>query len=137
MIVIPILGWVFYCKDESVFLDKNDKVGKWMYFFSDVDFAAEMCKKAVEENVVSQAKHVDDETGVACFYLNCDDEEEHKKVITFFMENKLVPITKSGKLKNISFKLNSQTRAGEYGNGYKAMVKLEDFIDLRTGKWIR
>lgn len=32
-----------------------------------------MSLKAVDENVVGEAKYTDDETGVACFYLNIDD----------------------------------------------------------------
>ena len=49
MEIIPEFGWIFYCGDMSEL--KRDKCGKWMYFFSDVDFAAEMCEKAVKENV--------------------------------------------------------------------------------------
>ena len=61
----------------------------------------------------------------------------HKKVIAFFLENDLVRRTKSGKLYNISFKLDVQTIAGQYQNDFKAAVKLADFVDLTTGKWLR
>ena len=51
------------------------------------------------------------------------------------MENNLIQKTKAGKLFNISFKLDDQTRAGEYGADFKSEIKLADFIDLYTGEW--
>ena len=44
--------------------------------------------------------------------------------------------TKSGKLFNISFKLDDQTRAGAYGDDFKAELKLESLMDLKTGEWL-
>ena len=36
----------------------------------------------------------------------------------------------------ISFKLDQQTLADQYGEDFKAEIKLEQFIDLYTGDWI-
>ncbi|MVX64394.1 hypothetical protein GKZ28_11900 [Clostridium chromiireducens] len=134
MEIIQRYGWVYYVGDNNQF-DSN-KVGKWMYFFKDKKFVAEICEDAVKKNIINQSKHSDEETGVACFYLNCDDIETHKKILSYFIENNLIQRTKSGRLYNISFKLNTQTSAGEYGDEFKSEIKLSKFIDLDTGKWM-
>ena len=106
-----------------------------MYFFNDKTFAASICQKAVKGGVVQEAKHSNAERGVACFYIEYDDVQAHKRVLQFMLENNLIQKTKAGKLFNISFKLDDQTRAGEYGADFKAEIKLADFIDLYTGEW--
>ena len=75
-------------------------------------------------------------TGVACFYQEYDDIYRHKKIISFMIENDLIKRTKSGRYYNNSFKLDLQTRAGEYGPEFKGSIHLADFIDLDSGKWI-
>lgn len=134
METIKKFGWVYYTGDDN-YLDK-DKCGKWMYFFEDKKFVAKICENSIKMNVVKTSKHTDDEKGVACFYLHYDDVDTHKKVITYFMENNLIRKTKSGKLYNISFKLDNQTRAGEYGDEFKSDIKLSNFVDLDTGEWL-
>lgn len=134
MEIIKQGGWIYYCAD-NLQLFNNDKIGKWMYFFDDKKFITKICKDIVEMNIVSESKHTDAETGVACFYLNCDDIQTHKKIISYFMENNLIRKTKKGRLYNIAFKLNKQTNAREYGNDFKAKITLSDFIDLSTGNW--
>lgn len=134
MEIIEKYGWIYYLGDD-VQLDR-DKCGKWMYFFSDKKFVAKICEDAVKKNIVKELKHTDDETGVACFYLNCDDIDTHKKIILYFIENNLISRTKSGRLYNISFKLDNQTRAGEYGDEFKSDIKLSNFVNLNTGEWI-
>ena len=142
---IEARGWVFYVDTEKEPSLHTPYVGKWMYFFDAAgsSFADEICKKAVESGVVAEAKRTDDRmlpiqgTGVCCFYCNGNDIAAHKKVIAFFLENDLVRRTKSGKLYNISFKLDAQTIAGQYQDDFKAAVKLADFVDLITGKWLR
>ena len=57
-------------------------------------------------------------------------------MIAFMLEHGLVRKTKSGKLYNIGFKLDDQTRAGEYGTGFKARITLSDFVDLETGEFL-
>src|SRR5699024_5176376 len=92
--------WVWYTEDNKK--SNNDNIGKWMYFFSDYQFVSEICKKAIANKVVEICKHTsNEETGVACFYLNRDDNKGHRRVIKFFLDNNLIKRTKSGKLTNI------------------------------------
>ena len=132
--IMPLGGWLFYVSEEAKTLNR-EKCGKWMYFFDDRDFAAKICNDAVNTNVCVEAKHSDDANGVCCFYLNGDDIAAHKRVIQFFLDNNLIKRTKNGKLYNISFKYDNQTRNGEYGEDFVGSIKLEDFIDLNTGSW--
>lgn len=134
MEVINYGPWVYYIEGRPIF--DEHKVGKWMYFFKDRERVAGLCEKAVKEGIVLEAKHSDAEEGVSCFYLECDDMETHKKVIQFFLDNDMIQKTKAGKLYNISFKLDDQTRAGEYGDEFTSNIKLEQFLDLVTGEWI-
>ena len=139
MKIIDVLGWRHFVSDDTA-LD-NDKVGKWMYFFRGLEgqqFAEEMCRKAVKDGVVAAAKRGDNPAdGVACFYLNCDDEAAHKRIISFLIEHNMIRRTKAGKLYDISFKLDQQTLAGEYGEDFQPVIKLSTFINLYTGEWIR
>lgn len=137
-------GWVFYLNPETEPSLHTPYSGKWMYFFdtAGASFADEICKKAVADGVVAEAKHTDDmmlmfrPSGVCCFYCNGNDIAAHKKIISFFLKNNLVQRTKSGKLYNISFKFDVQTRAGDYQDDFKAAIKLADFVDLTTGEWL-
>lgn len=131
---VQLGGWVFYLSPDHAEIDR-DKCGKWMYYFGDKEKAERVCEKAINEGVVKECKHSDKETGVACFYLNGDDVEGHKKVIQFFIDNDLIRRTKTGKLYNISFKFDKQTNNGEYGKDFEGIIKLEEFIDLNTRKW--
>jgi len=133
MRIINLGPLVFYIEGKPQF--DEHKVGKWMYFFKDKERVAGLCKAAVEQGIVLEAKHGDAPDGVSCFYLKCDDMESHKKVIQFFLDNDMIQKTKTGKLYNISFKLDDQTRAGEYGEMFKSEIKLEQFLDLYTGEW--
>lgn len=133
-------GWYWYFTDKAKLLDEH-KCGKWMYFFSDQKFAMEMCEKAIAENACYECKCTDMKktgvpTGVICFYLNGDDIENHHRIIQFMLDNRLIQKTKAGKLYNISFKYDDQTRDGEYGADFQGTIKLSQFIDLNTGEWI-
>ena len=121
MYIVDISGWTYYAGNQRG-IDR-EKVGKWMFFFHNREFVSEICKRAVETNVVVTAKHTNADSGVACFYLNCDDMDGHRKVIQFFLDNGLIRKTKTGKFFNISFKLDRQTDAGEYGKNYKSNIK--------------
>lgn len=132
---LPFGGWIFYLNGKENSLDKH-KCGKWMYFFNDKKFAACVCENAVVNNICVESKHKDADEGVCCFYLNCDDVEGHKRVLKYFLENDLIRKTKTGKLYNISFKLDAQTDAGLYGQDFQSDIKLEQFIDLKTGEFI-
>lgn len=135
MKVIKTDAWVFYMGDDAKELTE-DKCGKWMYFFDNLSFVSDICKKAVQNKIVREAKHNNSECGVSCFYVNCDEVENHKKIITFFLENGLIKKTKAGKYYNISYKKDQQTLNGEYGENFKAVIKLSDFLDLNTGEWV-
>ena len=74
--------------------------------------------------------------GVICFYLNGDDIDNHRRVIEFMINNELITKKKTGRYYNNSFKFDSQTIAGEYGADFEGKIKLEKFIDLKTGAWI-
>ena len=133
-------GWFWYLTDQANLLDEH-KCGKWMYFFKDQAFAMDLCEKAIAEHICYECKCTDmemthAETGVVCFYLNGDDIENHRRVIRFMMDNKLIQRTKTGRLYNLSFKFDDQTRAGEYGEGFEGTIKLAQFVDLNTGEWI-
>lgn len=134
MQVLNLGPWVFYIEDKPEF--DSHKVEKRIYFFKDYDRASELCRRAVEEGIVLEAKHSNAGDGVSCFYLECDDMDRHKKVIQFFLDNGMIQKTKSGRLYNISFKLDAQTRAREYGEGYNGNIMLEQFLDLQTGEWL-
>lgn len=134
------LGWYWFLSGEENLLD-HKKCGKWMHFFNNQTFAQEICQKAIDEKICYECKCTDmEETGtgkgVICFYLNGDDIENHKRVIQFMIDNNLIEKTKTGKFHNISFKFDSQTRSGEYGDKFEGKIKLEQFIDLQTGKWL-
>ena len=133
-------GWHWYATDNAEKIDP-EKGGKWMHFFSDEVFARIACERAIEEGVCDSCKCTDTAatgtaTGVICFYLNADDIDGHKRAIEFMLQNNMIQKTKTGKLYNISFKLNSQTRAHEYGDDYKGKITLDRFVDLKTGEWI-
>ena len=134
MQIVKQFGWGYYVGETATQLEKH-KCGKWMYFFNDIEFARLICHKAVQTCVVSESKHSDASEGVCCFYSNCDDFEAHKRTISFFISHDLIRRTKTGKYYNISFKLDDQTRAGEYGELFRSDIKLERFIDLSTGEW--
>lgn len=131
---IKQFGWVYYLADHTN-LDTH-KTGKWMYFFNDGLFVSKLCEDAVRNNIVVESKHTDGEEGVACFYLNHDDIDAHKRTINFFLDNNLIRRTKAGKLYDISFKFDDQTRAGEYGDAFQSDIKLSRFINLSSGEWI-
>lgn len=96
--------WIFFTNENSKCLD-NLKMGKWMVYFSESsrEYIKEMCEKAVNENVVPEAK-VATNGDVACFYLNIDEIEYHRKCIIFMLENNLIRKTKAGRYYNVSFK---------------------------------
>ena len=139
-------GWEFYADISRQNELRRDVCGKWMYFIDDspgsFEFAQKVCEEAVKTGVVIEAKHTEYQmlrmvkTGVCCFYCNGNDNDAHKRVLSFFLKNNMIKKTKSGKLYNISFKYDEQTRNCEYGDDFKAEIKLEQFVDLNTGKML-
>ena len=137
---LEALGWYWYLSEDAETKLIPSKCGKWMHFFEDQEFARKICRKAIEEGVCYECKcRILDSrniTGVICFYLNGDDVENHRRVISFMLRNDLIPRTQYGRYHNLSFKYDSQTQAGEYGDSYKGKIKLSDFINLYSGEWI-
>lgn len=118
-----------------------------MFFFSPFKTALmdDIVGTAVLDGVVVEAKYSNPETliaagskqGVCWIYLNGNDRESHKRVLSYMLENGLIRKTKTGKLYNISFKFDSETYAGKYkGSGFYGKIKLADFVDLKTGEFI-
>lgn len=128
-------GWNFYINPEAALFDR-EKCGKWMIFCKDPDFVRQICRAAVADGAVAESKWRSDMKSVACvFYVNGDDRAAHKRVIRYFLEHDLIPKTKNGRLYNISFKFDCQTRANEYGEAFHPKITLADFLDLETGAW--
>lgn len=148
MNIFSNIAWTYYVGNDSIY--DQHKVGKWMYFFDsnyDLNRISKLCLEAVEKGIVQQSKHTNfdsfglnphgnSNSGVCCFYLNCDDIEGHKKLIQYFIDNDMIRKTKSGRFYNNSFKLDDNTRAGQYGTDFNGAIKLAQFIDLNTGEWI-
>lgn len=116
--------WVYYVSENHTEEKYDpDKVGKWMYFFYNRDFVDRVCSEAVERKIVNSAKYSNDIKGVACFYINGDDLVAHKRVLNYFFEKHLIPKGKYSKL-------------GKYGKDFHARIRLSDFVDLETGRWL-
>ena len=138
-------AWVFYLDtDREPELANN--CGKWMYFFDSsresASFVEKICEQIVRDGAAIESKHSNRDavriqgSGVCCFYCNGHNIEAHKKIIRFLLDNNMVRITKSGKLTNISFKYDEQTRDNEYGAEFKPKIQLSHFVNLKTGEWL-
>ena len=136
--------WVFYIDHEALPALSYERVGKWMYRTYDLAEADRVCEEIVASGIVAEAKHSTraqmlvggHPTAVCCFYLNGDDIEAHRRVLSFMLEHGLVWRTRTGRLYDIPFKFDDQTRAGEYGASFHARITLSDFVDLATGSFI-
>lgn len=138
-IIADGFGWLYFLNDEdSEYAQKHgDDIGKWMWFFNDLSQASYNCSLAVATNVVTQAKCTYPliRDGVCCLYCGFLDFDRHIKILQFMMDNNLIRKTKTGKLYNISFKLDSDTRKKRYGKAFNPLLKLKYFINLDTGKF--
>ena len=139
-----VIKWFYYRSKNIPETEDTKNFGKWMFFFDKEKKGKEtieLCKKAVKEGVVEVCKHteclIDKEgTGVCCFYCDKDDMSSHKRILKFFLDNNLIPLTKDLKLYNISFKLNEETRNKVYGSNIERPIKLENFVNLYTYEWL-
>ncbi len=138
-------AWVFYLDvDREIELSNN--CGKWMYFFDSssesASFVERICEQIVKDGVAIESKHSSRDatqiqgSGVCCFYCDGSNIEAHKKIIKFLLENNMIKRTKSGKLTNVSFKYDEQTRNKQYGDEFKPKIQLSHFINLKTGEWL-
>lgn len=142
---IRLGGWVHYLSVkelERIYKNEStDNSGKWMYFFNDITVAQGISEKLANKGIVDYFKYTDMDTtrktsGVICIYCDKDDINTHRKIIQFMLENNMIEKLDSGKYKNLSFKLNTQTLNKEYGDKFNGQIKLSEFIDMKTGEWI-
>lgn len=129
-------GWIFYYSTVKPSNLVNSKVGKWIIYFNNINWAKNICALAINNNIIHTCKHSNNDNGIICFYLNFDDIDSHKILINWFLNNNMIQKTKDGRLFNISFKLDEQTLSNQYGKDFKPLIKLSDFIDLKTGIFI-
>jgi hypothetical protein len=135
--------WVWYASPDY---HTKPTVGKFMTFGKgDISIDLQhLILDAIKQNVTPLVKHTNIESGfknpnakdddwVVCWYSN-DDTNSLKTLAKYLVDNNLVQKTKNGKLYNISFKYDSQTRNAEYGDSFTAKITLSDFLDLNTGE---
>ncbi len=123
---------------------ENAFSGKWMHFFNvdALEYIRNVCIKSIEEEILQVCKHTSEyklsieKSGVICFYIDGMNDDQHRKVLKFMLDNGLIPRTKSGKLYNIAFKFDTQSRNGEYGTDFEAKINLSKYVDLETGNFI-
>lgn len=130
--------WIVYIDDEFDICNEIDKqkYGKWLVPFTNKNLIDRICQETVDLfGIVKEAKYTNNNKGMACFYLECDDIETHKSIISYLLDNNCLPKTRSGRFKNLAFKLNAQTYAGEYGENFKSQIHLKQFIDLNNGNF--
>lgn len=146
VIIEDCWGW-HWASIKGYKLDE-DKGGKWMAFLplDQYSLAADLVDIAVDEGICKIAKcslperaqHSRDKTIAIILFGEIDDYHFHKSCTQFMLKYNLIQRTKTGRLYNISFKLNSQTRDGVYGDDYKneIQLKLEHIRSLDTGEWL-
>ena len=138
-------AWVWYIGNKYESEGKYIE-GKFMTFgqYPVPQRTKDFIKKALDEEVICLVKHSqegyikpnsDPNQYVICWYCS-DGESDLRKLARFMVDNDLIQKTQSGKLYNIAFKYDRQTYSNEYGDDFKAQIKLADFIDLNTGKTI-
>lgn len=134
--------WHFVLNTDEVKDLDIETCGKWMAYFDDFDFAEDICREAVESGAAAECKCTSRfmlatrGSGVICFYVNGDDTQGHRKILSFMIEHDLIRRTKSGRLYNIGFKFDFQTRAGEYGEAFVPKMTLSNFVNPETGEFL-
>ncbi|MUV38772.1 hypothetical protein JNUCC1_02643 [Lentibacillus sp. JNUCC-1] len=145
-------GWCYYgvnTAQNPAFKD-TDHVGKFMTFGKgDIsNDTQEIILKAIKQGVTPLIKHTDPETQEVNSYAKdaskddwviiwySTDEDKHLKGLAkFLIDHGLVRKTKTGRYYNISFKYDTQTQKGEYGEQFKPPIALKDLMDLNTGEF--
>lgn len=138
------VAWVWYASPDYRI---KPTVGKFITF-GEGDISSDLQQlilNAIKHNITPLVKHTniesdfknshakDDNSWVICWYCN-DDINSLKLLGKYLVDNNLVPRTKTGKLYNISFKYDKQTRNAEYGDSFTAKITLNDLLDLYTGE---
>ena len=135
-------AWEYYIAKDSEYDFKEEQCGSWRYYFDaskeSLAFVRKICEQAILEGVVAEIKHSNEEamkikgSGLCCFYCNGDDEDTHKKVIAFFIQNNMLLRDDYGNLRNMAFKYDSTAKRGKKGS---VPVQLGDFVNLKTGEF--
>lgn len=134
--------WVEVYNENTINELEGKEIGKWMVFFSPPisEELKRIAYHAINEGVVRALKYSnigeDFPTGVLCLYSDLNDNEEHRRIISFMLSHNLIKKTKDGKFNNISFKLDRQTKMGIYNKNYNPILTLDEFIDLSTGDFL-
>lgn len=118
--------WVRYYGDTESELNL-DMVGKWICAYTKKDFAEHISRKAIVEGVVSACQHSNADEGIICFYVNGEDLEEHRRLISWMLSHDLLHRDENGVLDNIEFTYDMQTTTKETD------FTLESFVDLVSG----
>lgn len=139
------IGWFWYSNDDAN--KKDEIVGKFMTFYKGpVDGNLQnLILKAISEGATPCVKHTNPETMElnpnpkhrdisTIIWYSADDKESLQNLVRFLIENNLIRKTKTGKLYNLSYKYDTQSIMGEYGNNFTGTIKLEDLADLYTGE---
>lgn len=88
-------SWIWFINKMRIHDIDPVQCGKWMFFFSPFKTALmdDIVGTAVLDGVVVEAKYSNPETlivagskqGVCCFYLNGNDRESHKRVLSYML----------------------------------------------------
>jgi len=129
--IIENPAWIIYYNSEKK--NYEDIVGKFLTFNKKPipERTIGLIKKAIEDGICDEIKHSNTESGyvnphsndqneyVICWYSS-DDKEKLHRLTRFLVDNDLVMKTKVGKLYNISFKYDDQTKNNCYGENFVA-----------------
>lgn len=147
MKIIRNAAWVYYLSDaqfqsltekKEIYDLEDYLMGKWLIFCGKYEYAENLCKLAIAECGLSEAKHSADFSsgkGVCCFYMLSSDYSTNRKFISYFKDNGLLPKTKKGTYINLAYKYDFETIVGHYGKAYKGSIHLNKYIDLVSGEW--
>ena len=146
---------IFELKLQSMILNKLNVylAGPWIYFIGNKDMIEKESGKWILHNHYFDDAitilHILSTMGYNCkcatvgimqdmtvpMIIYCEPDDI--KIVNIMVKLDLIQKTKSGKLFNIAYKFNDQTRSGEYGNSFTAKVTLSDYVNLDTGEIIQ
>lgn len=137
-------AWVYYVNRDAS-QPAPEVCGKWMLFFrsTEAERAEAVIRDAVASGAFPCAKRTSDfalsaglakyDSIVCCLYLDGTDDEAQREAVSYLIANGLVGKTRAGRYRDLPFKFDTQTLAGEYGSSFTPKIRLSDFIDLETG----
>ncbi len=125
--------WIRYSSQNNWKLSTIKDCGKWMFYYKSREFAVQIITKAIDQEIVTYAKHTKSSSGIACLYASGTNIENNLQVINFMIENNLIRLTNDLNYFDTTFKFNSQSWQKEYGNPFEGTIRLSSLIDLNTG----